>query len=91
MISKQALSIFLPVMGMVNALGENNTEIAFNLLRGDTSGMISKADLLPDREIIVGEVSSSLPIIPIVFQLINIEPISWHWLPIRILKLKLSN
>ena len=51
-------------MGMVNALGRDNDQIWARLLTGDQSRFRVRDDLVPNRSLVVGEVSGDLPAIP---------------------------
>ena len=51
----------LEALGLVTALGPGVDASLGRLIGGDTSGMISRAGLLPDRELLVGAVTGALP------------------------------
>ncbi len=53
--------LYLPSLGIVSPLGANKNEVVNNLFSGSQKGMVSKADLLINADVIVGEVSCSLP------------------------------
>ena len=50
-------SCSLAAMGMVNALGRSPEEIWPHLLAGDQSHFRVREDLVPDRSLVVGEVT----------------------------------
>jgi len=50
---------------MVNALGAGAEEVTPRLLAGDTSRLTLRADLVPDRTLLLGEVRSPLPKLPV--------------------------
>ena len=54
----------LQALGQVNALGKSNAEIAKRLVAGDTSGLVLRADLVPERSLLFGAVRDPLPEIP---------------------------
>ncbi len=54
----------LAALGMVNALGGDLAEIASHLLAGDQSHFTRRLDLVPERSLVLGAVSSPLPAIP---------------------------
>ena len=56
--------VCLSALGLVNALGNNKTEVLGRLMAGDGSGMVLESDWLPDgREALVGKVTGELPAI----------------------------
>jgi 3-oxoacyl-[acyl-carrier-protein] synthase-1 len=57
-------SCSLAAMGIVNALGRGPEEIWPRLLAADQSHFHPRADLIPDRELLVAEVAGPLPEIP---------------------------
>ena len=54
----------LAALGQVNALGKTNAEIAKRLFAGDTSGLVLRDDLVPERSLLFGAVRDPLPEIP---------------------------
>ncbi len=54
----------LAALGQVNALGRTNAEIAKRLFAGDTSGLVLRSDLVPERSLLFGAVRDPLPEIP---------------------------
>jgi 3-oxoacyl-[acyl-carrier-protein] synthase-1 len=54
----------LAALGQVNALGKTNAEIAAKLFAGDTSGLVLRGDLVPERSLLFGAVRDPLPEIP---------------------------
>ncbi len=54
----------LRALGMLCALGSEPGEIWERLAEGDASGLRERADLVPGRTLLVGEVSAELPPIP---------------------------
>ncbi len=54
----------LPAMAMANALGRDADTIWPRLLDGDQSHLRRRADLVPDRELLVAEVAGALPELP---------------------------
>jgi len=60
----EARACSLGALGMVNALGSSCDEIWPRLLAGDQSRLAPRKDLVPGRELIVGEVAGALPEIP---------------------------
>ena len=57
-------SCCLAALGMVNALGSGIDEIWRRLLDGDQSRFRVREDLVPDRRLLLGEVSGALPALP---------------------------
>ena len=57
-------SCSLAALGLVNALGKTKAEITPRLLAGDTSGLVLRADLVPERSLLFGAVRDPLPEIP---------------------------
>ena len=57
----------LEAVGLVTALGSSLESNLTGLITGDTSGLVSRAGLLPDRELLVGAVTDVLPPIAIEF------------------------
>jgi len=55
---------YLPVLGIINALGSGIDEVTQGLLRGDTRGMVLEDDWLPGAPARVGRVRATLPEIP---------------------------
>jgi 3-oxoacyl-[acyl-carrier-protein] synthase-1 len=51
-------------MGMLNALGRDNDQIWARLATGDQSRFRVRHDLVPNRSLVVGEVSGELPAVP---------------------------
>lgn len=56
--------VYLNALGLINPLGVAKADISKGLFAGSQSGMVSRTDLLKDKSVIVGEVSSNLPQIP---------------------------
>lgn len=56
--------IFLPALGIINALGSGPDEVACGLFAGDTSGMILEDGWLPGAQARVGRARGILPEIP---------------------------
>lgn len=54
----------LSALAMLNALGRSCDEIWPRLVSGDQGHLVIRDDLVPDRSLIVGEVSGPLPTIP---------------------------
>ena len=54
----------LAALGMINALGQSGDEIYERLLDADTSVLTKRDDLIPNREVLVGQVRAPLPEIP---------------------------
>ena len=48
-------------MSLVNALGNNNQDIKYNMLAGDRSGLVERDGLLNEASLFVGEVKANLP------------------------------
>jgi 3-oxoacyl-[acyl-carrier-protein] synthase-1 len=57
------MPVYLNDLGIVCALGHGKTEVAAQLLTGDTSGMIFTDVYSPERMLTLGVVSSTLPLI----------------------------
>jgi 3-oxoacyl-[acyl-carrier-protein] synthase-1 len=57
-------SCSLSALGLVNALGKTKAEIAPRLFAGDTSGLVLRGDLVPERSLLFGAVRDPLPEIP---------------------------
>lgn len=55
--------VYISDFSLVNALGENNTEITERMLAGDRSGLILRDDLLNEGKLYVGEIAADLPLI----------------------------
>jgi 3-oxoacyl-[acyl-carrier-protein] synthase-1 len=55
---------YLTALGIVNALGRGNAEVAARLFAGDTSGLVLEEGWLPQRAARVGAVASELPRVP---------------------------
>ncbi len=51
----------LEALGLVSALGAGQERNHLRLIAGDTSGIVPRAGLLPDRELLVGAVADQLP------------------------------
>lgn len=62
MISKKQ-KLYLPSLGIVNALGKNKQEVADKLFGAKITGLTTRADLSFRGEVIVGEVACDLPLI----------------------------
>jgi 3-oxoacyl-[acyl-carrier-protein] synthase-1 len=58
------VSIFLPELGIVNALGTSKAEVLRRLLEADRSGMAPYTELLTGRSTMVGRVNEPLPPLP---------------------------
>ena len=56
--------VFLPFLGLVNALGSGADEVASRLFSGDTSGLQLESGWLPDGLARVGRARAELPAIP---------------------------
>lgn len=56
--------LFLPALGLANALGQGKAAVARGLFRGDTSGMVAEAGWLPSGQARVGRVPGDLPEAP---------------------------
>lgn len=56
--------VFLPALGLINALGSGTDEVARGLFAGDTSGMILEDGWLPGRFARVGRARGALPEMP---------------------------
>ena len=54
----------IPAMGIVGPLGLGKLETSRRLLEGSRSGLVLRGDLIPDRQVYVGAVASSLPAVP---------------------------
>jgi 3-oxoacyl-[acyl-carrier-protein] synthase-1 len=54
----------LSALGLVNALGKTKAEITPRLFAGDTSGLVLRGDLVPERSLLFGAVRDPLPEIP---------------------------
>jgi 3-oxoacyl-[acyl-carrier-protein] synthase-1 len=54
----------LEALGLVSALGAGPEASLPRLIGGDTSGLVARAGLLPDRELLVGAATDDLPSIP---------------------------
>lgn len=54
----------LAALGIVNALGNNKTEVLANLLAGSAPGMATAAGWIADRSVWAGAVTDSLPSVP---------------------------
>ncbi len=54
----------LAALGLVSALGKTKAEVAPRLLAGDTSGLVVRGDLVPERSLLFGAVRDPLPEIP---------------------------
>jgi 3-oxoacyl-[acyl-carrier-protein] synthase-1 len=56
--------VFLPALGIVNALGRGADEVASRMFAADTSGMVLEDGWLPQGQVRVGRVGGALPDIP---------------------------
>ena len=56
--------IFLPALGVINALGSGCNEVARGLFAGDTSGMLLEDGWLPSSPVRVGRARGALPEVP---------------------------
>lgn len=54
----------LSALGLLNALGNNKTEVLTNLLSGHAAGMQQQSDWLPEHNAWVGCVTATLPVVP---------------------------
>lgn len=59
--------VFLPALGIVNALGSGAEAVAQRLFAGDTSGMVAEAGWLPEKAARVGRARAELPELPPAF------------------------
>lgn len=53
--------IFLPALGVVNALGRGKAAVAQGLFRGDGAGLVREPGWVPGAEVLVGRVPGALP------------------------------
>ena len=58
------LNFFLPALGIVCPLGNNKNTVFYNLILGNTDGVVSRDNLIPNTVVKLGVVSSQLPKIP---------------------------
>ncbi|MTI11023.1 beta-ketoacyl-ACP synthase [Curvivirga aplysinae] len=65
------MGYFLNCLGIINPLGKTSTEVAYNLFQPSLLGMQERMDLIKGQSVIVGEVSSSLPLISEEFERFN--------------------
>ncbi len=56
--------VFLPSLGIINALGSGCDGVAQGLFAGDTSGMVVEDGWLPDGPVRIGRARGALPEIP---------------------------
>ena len=59
-----AAAFGLPCLGIATPIGRNKAEVAAGLFAGVRDGLVSRADLLPGSNIIVGAVPGELPQVP---------------------------
>jgi 3-oxoacyl-[acyl-carrier-protein] synthase I len=58
------MKLYLNALGIINPLGRGKREVAGTLFEGSRSGLLQRADLLPDRSVRVGVVAATLPQVP---------------------------
>ncbi len=58
------MKLYLNALGIINPLGRDKREVAGALFEGSRSGLLQRADLLPDRSVRVGVVAATLPEVP---------------------------
>ena len=56
-------SIYLSAMGMVCALGHQHEQILSNLLQGSRAGMVEDQQIMPEKSLKLGKVSTPLPVV----------------------------
>ncbi|QLE87294.1 beta-ketoacyl-[acyl-carrier-protein] synthase family protein [Shewanella sp. Scap07] len=59
--------IAISSLGLCTPLGQTPQAVLDNLINGDTQGMVWRDDLIPNKSVLVGEVSGSLPTLPAEF------------------------
>jgi 3-oxoacyl-[acyl-carrier-protein] synthase-1 len=58
------MKMVLSALGLLNALGNNKTEVLENFLAGVAPGMQQERGWIPERDVWVGKVTGSLPAVP---------------------------
>lgn len=61
----------LPAMGLVTPLGGGHAQVAARLFQGDRNGLRRQSGLLPDRDIYIGAIDTTLPITPAPLQALD--------------------
>jgi 3-oxoacyl-[acyl-carrier-protein] synthase I len=58
------MKLHLNALGIINPLGQGKREVAHNLFSGSRAGLLQRSDLLTDRSVRVGVVTTRLPQVP---------------------------
>ncbi len=58
------MTVYLPALGIVNALGRGHDAVLRGLLAGSRSGMIKAGPMLSGRSTVLGRVAGDLPAVP---------------------------